>query len=302
MKRLRSILYVPGHKPALILKAARAGADAVCLVLEDSVPRDRRAEARTIVADAILELVAGGTTTLVKVNALHDGLEDDLEAIVQPGLTAVVLPKVTSADDIVRGDRLIAAAEDAKAVERGRVEVVVMVETPAAVVFAYDIAMAASRVVSLACGVAAHGDLAGALGMEPSADGHERLYIRSKVLVDARAAGVQTPLDGVWAGIGDLDGLAADARSARSLGYRGKFVIHPEQVEPINRIFGVSDRELDWGRRVIDAFEAAENAGDAAIVVDGQMIDYAMVETARSLLDLAAAFRPDGESDAGRPD
>jgi citrate lyase subunit beta/citryl-CoA lyase len=288
MRRLRSILYTPGHRPERIARADHAGADAVCLVLEDSVPRDRRPEARQIVAEALPGLGRAERPALVKVNALGpDGLESDLAAIVRSGLAAVVVPKLQTPDDVHEVDRLLTEAEGAAGLPGGAVEIVPMIETPRAVVGAFELLAASPRITAAACAAAVNGDLAGSLGLRATADGLERLYVMSKVLVDARAAGIELPLDGVWTGIGDLAGLEREAERARSLGYRGKLAIHPEQIGPIHRIFTPSAREVEHGRRVVDAFHAALHRGDAAIVVDGQMIDYAMVDTARRVIELA---------------
>lgn len=287
MKRLRSILYVPGHRPELIAKAGQAGADAIGLVLEDSVPRDRRADAREAAASAIAEL-GERHPVLVKVNSLGpDGLEDDLGAIALPGVAALIVPRLSSANDVIEVDRLVGAAESAHGLRPGQIELILMIETPNAVLAAHAMACAVPRVASVVCAAAAHGDLAGALDMHPTDSGLERLYVLSKVLVDARAAGVATPIDGVWAGIGDLAGLEREATLARSIGYRAKLAIHPEQVASINRIFTPSLAEVDHAHRVLTAFDGALERGEAAVVVDGRMVDYAMVETARQTIALA---------------
>jgi citrate lyase subunit beta/citryl-CoA lyase len=288
MRRLRSVLYTPGHRPDRIRKALATAADSVGLVLEDSVPHDERAAARVTVAASIAEFGPAGRTILVKVNALgRDGLEADLAHVVVGGLTGLIVPKLTSAEEVRTVDRLVTAAEARAGLAEGSIALLLMIETPRAVVNAHELAAASARVASVICAAAIDGDLAGALGMQTTPGGLERLYLLSKVLVDARAAGVETPLDGVWTRIGDLAGLEREARRARSLGYRGKLAIHPEQIEPINRIFTPTSEEVAHSRRVIDAFAAALERKEAAIVVDEVMIDYAMVETARRVLELA---------------
>jgi citrate lyase subunit beta / citryl-CoA lyase len=289
VKRLRSILYTPGHRRDRIAKAASAGADGIGLVLEDSVPHDRRPEARAAVAEAIGTLAADGLTVVVKVNPPGpDGLAEDLEQVAVAGLAGLIVPKLSSAEEVRAVDRMVAAAEEARGLAPGTIELILMIETPRAVVSAFEMAAAAPRVASVVCAAAANGDLAGALGLEATPTGVERHYVLSKVLVDARAAGIETPIDGVWAGVGDLDGLEREARLARSLGYRAKLAIHPEQIATINRVFTPSAREVEQASRVVDAFEDALLRGEAAIVVDGRMVDYAMVETARRVLQLAA--------------
>jgi citrate lyase subunit beta/citryl-CoA lyase len=285
-------------------RAVMAGADATCFVLEDSVPRDLRPDARRTVAAALAEHGAAGRAPLfVKVNALDPGaggpgesgpggadLVADLAAIVRPGLSGIIVPKLEREADVRAVDRLVSEAEDRAGVAPGTVEMLLLVETPRAVATGLQLFEASGRVASVICGAAAGGDLAGALGIETTSDGAERAYLLAKVLVDARAAGIETPLDGVWTGVHDLAGLEREARRARILGYRGKLAVHPEQIPVIHRIFSPSQDEVDRSRRILEAFEAAIGRGDAAIVVDGRMIDYAMAATARRVMDLAASL------------
>jgi citrate lyase subunit beta/citryl-CoA lyase len=288
MKPLRSILYSPGHKTAMIEKAPSYGADALCLVLEDSVPDALKAEARGIVAESIGALVAQGQTVFVKVNPL-DGreLELDIEAITRPGLAGVVLPKVRTADDVRKVDALFTDAEARKGVEPGSIKLLVLVETPRAAVDAFRIASASPRVATLVVGTAAAGDMARELGFRWTAEGLERLYLRSKIVIDARAAGAAAPLDGIWSAMDDLDGLVTEASFARQLGYGGKLVVHPKHVEAVNRVFTPSAEEIHAAEGLLAAFDEALANGSAAAVIDGQFVDYAMASTARRLLELA---------------
>jgi len=288
MKPLRSILYSPGHKTAMIEKAPSYGADALCLVLEDSVPDALKAEARGIVAESIGTLAAQGQTVFVKVNPV-DGpeLEPDIEAITQPGLAGVVLPKVKTADDVRKVDALFTDAEGRNGVEPGSIKLLVLIETPRAAVDAFWIASAAPRVATLVVGTAAAGDMARELGFRWTAEGLERLYLRSKIVMDARAAGAAAPLDGIWGAMDDLDGLVHEASFARQLGYGGKLVVHPKHVEAVNRVFTPTAEEIAAAERLLSAFDAALADGSAAAVIDGQFVDYAMASTARRLLELA---------------
>jgi citrate lyase subunit beta / citryl-CoA lyase len=285
---LRSVLYTPGHRADLIAKAPSAGADALCLVLEDSVPNELKAEARETVAASIAALSRDSQTVFVKVNPLGpDGLALDLERIVQPGLAGVILPKVESEADVHEADRLIGAAEGTAGCEPGSVRLLVLIETPLAAVRAYEIASASARIISLIPGTAAHGDFAREVGFRWTQAGTERLFARSKVLMDQRAAHVPNPLDGIYGEVKDLDGLVAEAEHVRDLGYRGKLVIHPSHVGPVNRVFTPSLEEVRRQQRVLEAFDEALAHGSAAAVVDGRFIDYAMAETARRILALA---------------
>ena len=134
-------------------------------------------------------------------------------------------------------------------------------------------------------GSAQDGDLQTDLGADWSPEGTELLYARSKVLLSARAAGIDHPLDGVFLGLDDEEGLIRDSENSRRLGYRGKTVIHPKQIEPVHRVFTPSEKELAWYRDMVAAFEEAEAAGTGAINFRGKMIDRAMIRKARGLLE-----------------
>lgn len=301
MKPLRSLLNVPGNRPEMIEKAARYGADALILDLEDAVPADRKTEARQIVADALEGEALSSELLYVRVNALDTGLlEADLEAVVGPRLEGIQLPKVHTPEVIRAVDELLTRLESTRGLAPGSVEILVSIESALGVQLVHEILGAAARVGSVMVGTAQDADLQGDVGYEASADQLETLYIRSRVLLAARAVGLSNPIDGVYADHRDDAGLEAVARRARQLGYRGKKVIHPAQVPIVNRVFSPTAAELERYRRVVEAFDAALAGGRATAVVDGRMIDVAMADTARRALARAA----DGPADTqtgGRP-
>ena len=284
---LRSVLYTPGHDAERIAKAPRYGADALCLVLEDSVPVALKDRAREVTASAIETLAAAGHTVLVKINALDEGGLEDVARIARPGLAGLIVPKLREPADLERVDAAVGAAESRAGVAPGAIGLLPLVETPRAAYYAFGLAEASPRVLALIAGTAANGDMARELGFRATPEGSERLYLRSKLVLDARAAGVPWPLDGVYADVRDIDGLVAEAERVRDLGYRGKLVVHPSHVEPVNRVFTPSADEVAEQRRVLEAFEQAVEAGTAAAVVDGRFVDYAMAKTARAVIELA---------------
>jgi citrate lyase subunit beta/citryl-CoA lyase len=153
-----------------------------------------------------------------------------------------------------------------------------------AVFFAHELAAAAPRIVSLAFDGSEHGDVATDLGAAWSIDGPELMYARQYALVAARAAGIACPLDGYFANAGDAEGLMRDTDVSRRLGYRGRVVINPRQIEAVNRIYSPTREEVDYHRRVLATLEAAIADGRASVTLDGKMIDYAHAETARAVL------------------
>jgi citrate lyase subunit beta/citryl-CoA lyase len=291
MQPLRSLLFVPGNKPTWMEKALHYGADALILDLEDSVADPDKRSARAYVRQAIERLHDCGPLLTVRINALDTGLTgDDLEAILCPGLSAIVAPKVETPHDVVVLDTLLTQGERRAGMAVGQVEIFPTLETAKGIYHAYHIASSSARVPTL-CGTAGQGgDTARSLGYVWSKAGSETLYIRSKVLLEARAAGVTYPLMASWFNITDLEGLRADARLNRQLGYSGQVVIHPTHVPVVNEVFTPTPEEIAYYQGLLAAMEEAEGHGAAAVAYQGAMVDIAMVKTAQQMLALARAI------------
>ena len=287
----RSALFVPGHKPDWVPKAVRAGADMLILDLEDSVPVPDKARARGLVRESLDALAAEGQDRSVRINGFATGLTlDDLEAIVCPALQAVRLPKVESADDLRELDALLTHLEKRAGMEPGTVATPLDLETAGSMRDACDILRASPRATSMMLGCGPGGDAARAVGYQWTKGGTQTHYLRSRAVLDARAAGVEYPMVSSWWDIRDVDGLRADAALNRRFGFRGMVVMHPTHVPIVNETFTPNEAELAHARGLIAAMEAAEREGSAAVTYEGDMVDYAMVTTARELLDLAASI------------
>jgi len=279
-------------------KALESGADAVLLDLEDSVAIAAKAEARSLVAKVIDDAAAAGVTRsgpaiFVRVNATATGLlDEDLAAIVRPGLDAVFLPKVESVSEVRNADSTLERLESARGMKPGAVEIVLMIESALGVYRCFDLIKASPRVASTCIGVARDGDLQTDLGCSWSIEGTELLYARSKVLLDTRAAGKAWPLDGVFSDLGDEEGLIKDSTLSARLGYVGRTVIHPKQIAPVRRAYAVPEADVAYYQQVVTEFEAVEKTGAAAaITVNGKLVDYAMYQRAKRVLDLAKLDR-----------
>lgn len=279
-------------------KALESGVDAVLLDLEDSVAIAAKAEARSLVAKVIDDVAAAGVTRsgpaiFVRVNATATGLlDDDLAAIVRPGLDAVFLPKVESVSEVQNADSTLERLESARGMKPGAVEIVLMIESALGVYRCFDLIKASPRVASACIGVARDGDLQTDLGCSWSIEGTELLYARSKVLLDTRAAGKTWPLDGVFSDLGDEEGLIKDSTLSARLGYVGRTVIHPKQIAPVRRAYAVPEADVAYYQQVVTEFEAVEKTGTAAaITVNGKLVDYAMYQRAKRVLDLAKLDR-----------
>ena len=293
MKPVRIILFAPGSKERVMTKALESGADAVLLDLEDSVPLASKAEARSLVAKVIDGVAAAGTgrdgpAIFVRTNAAATGLlDDDLAAIVRPGLEAIFIPKVESVSEVQNAASTLERLESAQGIKTGTVEIVLMIESALGVYRCFDLINASPRVASTCIGGAQDGDLQTDLGCSWSVEGTELFYARSKVLLDTRAAGKAWPLDGVYGNLNDEAGLIQDSRLSARLGYVGRTVIHPKQIAPVRQAYAVPAAEVAYYQKVVSEFEAVEKTGTAAITIDGKLVDYAMVQRARRVLALA---------------
>ncbi|HSE82143.1 MAG TPA: CoA ester lyase [Gaiellaceae bacterium] len=262
----RSLLFAPGLEEGKLRKALAAGADAVVADLEDAVPAGEKDAARAVVR-RVLEGAATRSLVTVRPNAVGTPhWEADLEAVSGLELDALVLPKATP-------EAVTALGPDGP-------PVIAIVETALGLRQAHDTARL-PRVAALVLGAV---DLGAELGLEPRADGLEVLYARSQLVVDSAAAGIRSPFDLVHVDIRDDEGLDAEARLARSLGFRGKACIHPSQIEIVNRVFSPTKEEQEHARRVIDAYEHAIADGRGVVALDGEMIDLPVVERARRVL------------------
>jgi len=277
----RSVLYMPGANERALEKAKSLPTDALILDLEDSVAPDAKAEARERVAAAAASGDYGHREVTVRVNAPGTPWHaDDLKAAAQAGPDAVVVPKV----DSPRTVHEVEAALEAAGVP-DRTAIWAMVETPVAMLDARAIVAASERLTVLVLGT---NDLAKELHAEHVPGRAPLLTGLSLALLAARATG-RVVLDGVYNDVQDLDGFEAEARQGRQLGFDGKTLIHPRQLEPCNRIFTPAPAEVDRSRRIIDAFEQATSQGRGVVTVDGRMIENLHVDEARRVLALAEA-------------
>ncbi|PON12142.1 CoA ester lyase [Candidatus Entotheonella serta] len=287
------MLFVPGNKPTWVEKALNSGADGLILDLEDSVPHTDRTAARPMVADALEQFHDHGPVLTVRINALETGLAgDDIDAIVSPGLAAILAPKIETPQDIAVLDALLTQREHRVGLEPGHVEIYPTLETAKGVYHAYQLATCSPRVPTLACAAGPGGDTARSLGYTWTKEGTETFYLRSKVLLDARAAGVTYPLITSWFDVGDLEGLKADVGLNRQLGYSGQIVIHPSHVPIVNDAFTPTPKEIAYHQGLLEAMAEAERQGTAAVTYEGAMVDIAMLKTSRQLLELARAIAP----------
>jgi citrate lyase subunit beta/citryl-CoA lyase len=274
----------------MLEKVGQCGADAVILDLEDAVPIAEKAATRPAVRQAVRAITT--CPVYVRINPLvaRTGFSqpigaDDLQAIVCKELAGIILPKVETADEVRRADQLLHSLEQERNLAPGTLDLIPIIETALGVHHAYDIAAAGTRVQRLAFGA---GDFTRDIGVRWSRREIESQYARSLLVIASRAAGIEPPLDTVWVNLRDTRGLVRSARLAKQLGFQGKMLIHPSQVEPVNRVFSPSAEDIAFATRVVAAFHEAEARGLASLQLDGQFIDYPIVASAQRILAAAA--------------
>ena len=258
----RSSLFVPGNRAAWIEKAAGYGADTLILDLEDSVPDQEKAAARPGVKAGIKALAKKGQGVSVRVNGFATGLTlDDLEGVLCPELPSITLPKVETPADMHELDALLTHLERRLGISVGTIATPLGCETAKAMRNVYEIVTQCRRVTQVTLAAGPGGDAARAIGYAWSREGTETLYLRAKVLLDARAAGVQYPTISSWWNIKDLEGLERDAKWNRQLGYRGQTVMHPSHVPIVNAVFTPSEEEIAFHKGLIPYIPADRRQG-----------------------------------------
>ncbi len=294
MKPTRSLLFVPGHRKGWAEKAVAAGADAVILDLEDSVPLEMKDETRHMVAETIGELARNHphVGVYVRLNALETGMMgDDLEVVAVPGCDGFLPPKTYGARDVVCADALVSHFERKNGVAAGKLEFVLSLETARAYADCENMIRASPRCATLFAGTARDADVSRSIGFEFTPDGYETLYLRSRAVLAVRAAGKDFPIVGLWQDLKDSDGAWKFARDNKKLGFRGMVAIHPSHVAIANEVFQPTSQEVAFYQGMIDAFEIAVTKGLAAILYEGMHIDYAHVKTAKEVIALQAALQ-----------
>ena len=291
---IRTALFVPGNRPDRIVKAFGTGADVIIIDLEDAVPLAEKESSRPNVREKVAQFA--DRMILVRTNALgSDFIKGDLDEAIVEGVNGIILPKVERADDITKINTLLIEVEKNRALPKGSIRVFPLIESAAAVQHIYDIVSTKTkpdRIYAVMFGAA---DYTLDMGIEMTMEGNELFYARSKISIACRAAGIAPPVDTPFMiDLKNTEGLISDARRAKELGFQGKLVIHPNQVEPCNRIFSPTTEEIAEAIKIVQAFEEAEAAGMAAIQLEGKFIDYPVVKRSKNILALATAIGKKG--------
>ena len=292
MGRSRSLIFIPGNNPRFLEKSKTINSDILCFDLEDSVPIDEKESARNLVNKIIREINImdqSSKKTLVTVRINAPGTElaiYDLNKIITEGIDAIVIPKVENESQVINLSGIVKTLEKENNIQNNLIKLIPSIESSLGVVNAYSIAKSDQRISSLIFGIFdfLH-------DMKIDTNDHEILtsfmYARAKVPVDARAAGIDS-IDSIWQDINDSKGLEKDLALGKKLGYTGKCIIHPSQLDLVHKIFSPSLQDIQWAEKVISALDRSINDKTTkmgAVNLEGKMIDAVHYKQAKRILE-----------------
>jgi len=288
--RSRSLIFIPGNNQRFLEKSRTINSDIICYDLEDSVPQEEKEIASESVRSAIQEIskiddINKERILAVRINSpTSDQMATDLKKVITPGIDAIVIPKVDDDKQIAEISKIIEKEENEKNIQSGIIKIIPSIESALGVVNAYNIAKSDQRITTLVFGIFdfLHDMKIDNQDMETITG---FMYARAKVPVDARAAGIDS-IDSIWQDIHDHSGLIKDLKLGKKLGYNGKCIIHPSQIEHVHSVFSPSNQDIEWAKKVVQALDSAKNSSAGAVKLEGKMIDAVHYKQARRILDL----------------
>ena len=288
----RSMLFLPGNNPNMLINGNCLGADAVIFDLEDAVSPAEKDAARILVRNTMKYMDFKGCEIIVRINSVDtDYWKKDLDAIIKYKPSLILLPKTSTANDAITADEYITEVEEREGMTKGTVGLMPLIETALGVENSFLIASSCERVKALFLGAE---DLTADLQCKRTKEGREIEYARCRLVVAARAAGVDV-YDTPFTDVNDDEGIVTDANLAKSLGFTGKGSISPRHVEVINSVFSPTLAEIDYAYEVMEVIKLAKEQGKGAIALHGKMIDAPIVARAERTIEMAKALGLDKE-------
>ena len=283
----RSMLFLPGNAPKMIINGNYLGSDAVIFDLEDAVAPDQKDAARLLVRNVLKDIEFDRVETIVRINSIDTAYwQKDINEILPQKPDIIMLPKTGTAADVLTVDAYLTEMEEMLGYEKNTVRLMPLIETALGVENAFAIASASSRVIALFLGAE---DLTADLRCQRTKEGREIDYARSRLVVAARAAGVDV-YDTPFTDVNDDEGIVADATYAKSLGFTGKASISPRHIDAINTVFSPTKKEILYAYEVMEAIALAKEQGKGAIALRGKMIDAPIVNRAQQTIAAAEAL------------
>ncbi|MCL4268961.1 MAG: CoA ester lyase [Anaerolineales bacterium] len=280
MHSRRALLYMPGDSWKMITKSITLGVDSICMDMEDGTAINKKAEARATIAKALQELDFGASEKLARINSIGSGWEkDDIEAVLPYHPDGIVIPKVESFEQVDWVSKIIEDAELKNGWQVNSIRILIGVETAKGILNLKEIA-AHPRLDAIIFGGE---DFAASIGAVRTKDAVELLYARQAVIVACAAYDLQA-IDIVTIDYKDLDALKVESEFGAKLGFSGKQIIHPNQVQVVQEAFTPSDEAIAYAKRIVETFEASQKEGKGAYALDGKMIDMPLLKNAQKVL------------------
>ncbi len=279
------MMFVPGNNPGMMADAHIYGPDSIMLDLEDSVTLAEKDAARLLVYHALQSVDYGQTEMVVRINPLSTPFgRKDIEAVVRAGVHVIRMPKTETADEVREVEAEIERVEKRLGC-LGRTQIMAAIESALGVVNAYDIATASKRMMGIALGAE---DYCANLKTQRSQTGDELRLARETIVVAARAAGIDA-LDTVYSNLNDMEAFRAEVEFIKTLGFDGKSIINPRQIEVVNEVFAPKEKDIQKARTILAAIREAEARGSGVVAVNGKMVDRPVVIRAQRTIELAKA-------------
>jgi len=281
----RSLIFVPGNNSRFLEKAKGLTADIVCFDLEDSVPDKEKTQARKLIKTALKSRSEYASPIFVRTNAPKSGkIPSDLKEVIQKGIDGIVVPKVNNVKELKKIEKNLQSLEKNRKLKP--TQIIPSIESAEGVVNTYDICSSSKRIPAVVFGVF---DLLNDLGIEYTKDSEGAKYSRSKIPVDAKAAGVAS-IDAIWQDLKDIKGLEQDCRIGKALGFVGKSLIHPDQIPTTHKIFYPAKSEIAWAEKVCKSYLESVKKGKGATTVEGKMIDEVHFKQAEAILKITKNY------------
>jgi len=285
MPSRRALLYMPGDDWKKITKSITLGVDSICMDMEDGTAVSRKAEARATIAKALQELDFGVSEKLARINSVDSGWEkDDIDAVLPYHPDGIVIPKVESFKHVEWASQIIETAELKYGWALNSIRILIGAETAKGILNLKEIA-SHPRLDAIIFGGE---DFAASIGATRTKDAIELLYARQAVIVACATFDLQA-IDIVTIDYKDIEALRIESEFGARLGFSGKQIIHPAQVEPVQTAFTPNDEAIAYAKRIVETFEASQKEGKGAYSLDGKMIDMPLLKNARKVLERAKA-------------
>lgn len=277
----RSLIFVPGNNPRFLEKAKKIQADIVCFDLEDSVPDDQKINARKLIKSALKSKKSYKSAIFVRTNSPSSGkIPSDLKEVIQKGIDGIVIPKVNNIQELKKIEKILSKLEKIQKLKP--IQIIPSIESAQGVVNTYNIASFGKRISAVVFGVF---DLLNDIGVEYTKESLGEKYSRTKIPIDAHAAGV-VAIDAIWQDLKDSKGLEKDCKVGKNLGYSGKSIIHPDQISIVHKLFHPNKSEISWAQKVCKIYLESTKKGTGATTIEGKMIDEVHFKQAKALLEL----------------